>query len=131
MLLCRFFATIPGVESKAKKIRNYLKKKSKKKVRSSSYDSFLKKQLVDPELASEYLSVAIHDRSLEGFLVALKNVAEAHGGIGVISQATNLNRQSMYKMFSERGNPTVSSLFTVLDALGLEISIAPQERKVA
>jgi DNA-binding phage protein len=32
-------------------------------------------------------------------------------------------------MFSERGNPTVSSLLTVLNALGIEISFAPQEKK--
>jgi probable addiction module antidote protein len=103
----------------------------KRKLKSRNYDAFLKKQLVDPDLAAEYLSAAVQDKSLEGFLIALKNVAEAHGGIGILSRATNLNRQSMYRMFSERGNPTVSSLFTVLDALGLEISIAPQERKSA
>ena len=102
-----------------------------KKQSTKSYDQFLNKQLQDPELAAEYLSAAVQDKSLEGFLVALKNVAEAHGGIGTLSQVTQLNRQSMYKMFSERGNPTVSSLFTVLDALGLEVSITPQDRKNA
>lgn len=104
---------------------------AKRKLKSRSYDAFLKRQLVDPDLAAEYLSAAVQEKSLEGFLIALKNVAEAHGGIGILSRATNLNRQSMYRMFSERGNPTVSSLFTVLDALGLEVSIAPQERKSA
>jgi probable addiction module antidote protein len=104
---------------------------AKRKLKSRSYDAFLMRQLVDPDLAAEYLSAAVQEKSLEGFLIALKNVAEAHGGIGILSRATNLNRQSMYRMFSERGNPTVSSLFTVLDALGLEVSIAPQERKSA
>jgi probable addiction module antidote protein len=106
-------------------------RKKRRRTKSKSFDAFLKKELLDPDLAAEYLSAAVQDKSLEGFLVALKNVAEAHGGIGVLSQTTKLNRQSMYRMFSERGNPTVSSLFTVLDALGLEVSIAPQERKSA
>ena len=103
--------------------------KQKKRIRSRNYDVFLKKQLRDPEMAAEYLSASVRERSLEGFLIALKGVAEAHGGIGTIAKVTNLNRQSMYKMFSERGNPTVSSLFTVLDALGIDISFASQEKK--
>ena len=103
----------------------------KRKNRTKSYDAFLQEQLCDPELAAEYLSAAVQDGTLEGFLVALKNVAEAHGGIGVLSKVTHLNRQSMYKMFSENGNPTVSSLLTVLDALGIDLSFAPQERKAA
>lgn len=105
--------------------------KKKRKQKTKSYDAFLKKQLRDPDMSAEYLSVVAQDGSLEEFLVALKNVAEAHGGIGVISKLTNLNRQSMYKMFSERGNPTVSSFFSVINALGLEISFTSQEKKAA
>jgi DNA-binding phage protein len=44
-------------------------------------------------------------------------------------QPENLNRQSMYRMFSESGNPTVSSLLTVLNALGIAISFTSQEKK--
>lgn len=105
--------------------------KKKRRVKSKSYDAFLKKELRDADLAAEYLSASIQDQSLEGFLVALKNVAEAHGGIGVLARVTDLNRQSMYKMFSARGNPTVSSLITVLDALGLELSFSTQGKKAA
>lgn len=103
--------------------------KQQKRTKSRSYDSFLKKQLRDSEMAAEYLSTAVREGSLEGFLVALKSVAEAHGGIGTVAKVTNLNRQSMYRMFSERGNPTVSSLLTVLNALGIEISFTSQEKK--
>jgi len=77
----------------------------------------------------EFLSTAVREGSLEGFLIALKSVAEAHGGIGTIAKVTNLNRQSMYRMFSEKGNPTVSSLLTVLNALGIEVSFSPQEKR--
>lgn len=107
------------------------KRKQKRKVRTRSYDAFLRKELRDPELAAEYLSAAVQDKHLPGFLVALKNVAEAHGGIGILSQVTKLNRQAMYKMFSEQGNPTVASLVTVLNAIGLDLSFRPQEQKVA
>jgi DNA-binding phage protein len=58
-------------------------------------------------------------------LLALRNVADAHGGIGVISEITDLNRQSMYKMMSERGNPTLASLRAILRALGIDITFRP------
>lgn len=103
--------------------------KPKRRTKTRTYDAFLKKQLRDPEMAAEYLSAAVREGTLEGFLVALKGVAEAHGGIGNIAKVTKLNRQSMYRMFSERGNPTVSSLLTVLNALGIEISFTSQEKK--
>lgn len=106
----------------------------KRRRKSKSYDQILLKQLRDPEVAAEYLSAAVQDGKLDLFLVALKNVAESHGGIGVLSGITKLNRQSMYKTFSEKGNPKLSSLLTVLDALGINLSFSPQEsgeKKVA
>lgn len=103
--------------------------KRQKRTKSHSFDAFLKKQLRDHDMAAEYLSEAVKEGSLEGFLVALKSVAEAHGGIGSIAKVTKLNRQSMYRMFSEQGNPTVSSLLTVLNALGIEMSFASQEKR--
>lgn len=106
-------------------------KKKSHKAKSRSYDLFLQRELKDSEFAAEYLTAAVQDASLEGFLIALKNVAEANGGIGTLAKLTKLNRQSMYKMFSERGNPTVSSLVTVLHAIGLDLSFQPQQRKIA
>ena len=106
-------------------------KRKSKRLKSRSYDAFLKGELKDSEFAAEYLSAAIQDESMEGFLAALKNVAEAHGGIGILSRVAKLNRQSMYKMFSEKGNPTFSSLVAVLGAIGLDLSFKPQERRAA
>ena len=90
-----------------------------------SYDEFLNQELQDPELAAEYLSASLEGGSVDQFLLALRHVAEAHGGLGVISQITDLNRQSMYKMLSEQGNPTLASLLAVLHALGIGIAFQP------
>ena len=106
-------------------------KRKTRKANSRSYDSFLREELKDSEFAAEYLSSAIQDQYMEGFLVALKNVAEAHGGVGVLSRVAKLNRQSMYKMFSEKGNPTFSSLIAILGAIGLDLAFQPQEIKAA
>lgn len=92
---------------------------------TKSYDEFLHQELRDPEMAAEYLSAALEEGSVTQFLVALRNVAEAHGGVGVLSNITELNRQSMYKMLSERGNPTLSSLLAILHAIGIDVTFRP------
>ncbi|MEO1388833.1 MAG: transcriptional regulator [Cyanobacteria bacterium J06634_6] len=98
---------------------------------TKDYNEFLFEQLQDPDLAANYLSVAIEGGSTNEFLLALRNVAEAHGGVGVLSDITDLNRQSMYKMLSEDGNPTLSSLLTVLRAVGLNVKFTSVEKDAA
>ena len=56
------------------------------------------------------------------FLLALRDVAEAHGIAKLAGQA-NLNRESTYKMLSEQGNPRLSSLWALLDSIGLRLSV--------
>ena len=95
------------------------------------YDEFSIEKLQDSELAAEYLSVALEDGSIDEFLFALRNVAEAHGGIGTLSEITDLNRQNMYKMLSDEGNPTLASLLSVLNALGISVKFTVDEREAA
>ena len=54
-------------------------------MKTENYDAFLLEELRDPELAAEYLTAAIEDGSTELFLIALRNVAEAHGGVSQIA----------------------------------------------
>ena len=96
-----------------------------------NYDDFLKKELQDTEIAAEYLNAALESGSLDEFLVALRNVAHAHGGLGELSQATKLNRQSLYKMLSENGNPTLGSLLPLLKAMGIRLTFSPSQKKAA
>lgn len=95
------------------------------------FDDFLQEELRDPETAAEYLSAALEGGSMEEFLLALRNVADAHGGIGVVSNITELNRQSMYRMLSDRGNPTLANLLAVLRALGIDIAFRPHRGEAA
>jgi len=68
---------------------------------------------------------------VEQFLLALRNVAEAHGSVGALSNITELNRQSMHKMLSERGNPRPSSLLPILHAIGIDIAFRPTRSVMA
>lgn len=99
------------------------------KMARKNYDEFLKEELQDPELAAEYLSASIQAGSIDEFLVALRNVAEARGGISTLSNITELNRQSMYKTLSAEGNPRLSSLMAILKALGINLSFSPQTKE--
>lgn len=73
----------------------------------------------DPEFAAEYLSAAKAD-SKEAFLAALRDLAEAQVGIKTVAKRAKVNRESLYRALSKRGNPTVKTVDSVLDALGLE-----------
>ena len=52
----------------------------------------------DPREAEEYLNAALEGDDPELFLVALRNVAEAQGGVAQLANKTKLNRGSLYKM---------------------------------
>lgn len=83
--------------------------------------------LQDPEKAEIYLKVALEeyqeDDDIEAFLLALKNVAIAQGGMGRLAQLTHLNRQNLYQTLSGRGNPRLITLSKVLKALGFHLSL--------
>lgn len=95
--------------------------------KSRPYEETLNEMLARPEDAAEYLNAALEDGDPAVFLLALKDVANVHGGIGRLAEAAELNRESMYRMLSEDGNPRVSSLNAVLHALGLRLSITPEK----
>ena len=93
---------------------------------SVSYEAGLKKDLANPQEAAAYLNAALEDGSQEIFLMALRDVAEAKG-ITKVAQESLLNRENIYRIFSERGNPRLSSLKAVLDTLGLKLAIDVKE----
>lgn len=86
----------------------------------------------DPKLAYEYLNVAYEayqkERDPKIFLNAIRKVAAARGGITKLATQTKLNRQGLYRSLSSHGNPTLTTLTTVLDALGMQFSIIPLHR---
>ena len=89
---------------------------------SASYRQGLLQDLAAPAEAAAYLDAALEEGSQEAFLMALRDVAEAHGMSGV-AQGADLNRESMYRMLSKRGNPRLSSLAALLEELGLKLTV--------
>src|SRR5271165_7034026 len=104
--------------------------------KTESYHQALMESLKDPEEAAHYLSASLEDEDARVFLLALRDVAEARGGIRTLSQDTDLNRESLYRMLSKAGNPSLGSLAAVLKACGLRLAIQPatprrRKRRVA
>lgn len=93
------------------------------------YRDNLLKALKDPEEAALYLTTALQDEDPRIFLMALRDVADARGGIRTISQGTRLNRESLYRMLSKAGNPSLDSLIAVLRAVGLKLSVQSPKPK--
>ena len=91
--------------------------------KSKAYQADLIESLRDPREAEEYLNAALEEEDPELFLLALRNVAEAQGGVAQLAEKTKLNRESLYKMLSERGNPELRSLDTLLHALGFRLAV--------
>ena len=97
--------------------------------RSKKYQDFLLEQLRDHDFAVAYLNEALNE-SLKGdeesqklFLMALRNVAEAQGGIGALAKKANVGRESLYKTLSGTGNPKWHTLVSLVIALGLNLRL--------
>ena len=101
--------------------------KRKIKQLTGSYDEWLIHSLKDKKEAATYLQVSLEeyqkDGDLEAFLLALRYVAEAQGGIGQLSKKTHLNRESLYKTLSKNGNPKLQTIGLLLKGLGFEFLI--------
>ncbi len=89
-----------------------------------SYQKAHLEALKNSKEAAAYLNAALEEGDSKLFLVALKDVLEARGGMAFFSAKTKLNRVSLYKMLSRKGNPEWGSLVLLLNALGIQFQIA-------
>ena len=90
----------------------------------------LVKSLHDPKEAQAYLDAALEQGDKKYFLKALRNVAEAWGGIGKVASGTKLNRESLYKTLSENGNPKMETVEEVLEFFGCRLAVQSREKKL-
>lgn len=81
-------------------------------------------RLRDQRYCAKYLSAAFRD-SAGTFLVALRNVARAQKGLGQVAAEAGVNRENLYRTLSEEGNPRLDTLWAVLKAIGLQVSLEP------
>lgn len=85
----------------------------------------------DRAFAVEYLKAALEalddpDSRAVG-LLALRDVAEAYGGVAAVAKEAGMTREALYRALSPRGNPTLKTLLAVLHTLGLRLSVTAAE----
>ncbi|EFJ2732986.1 DNA-binding protein [Escherichia coli] len=82
----------------------------------------------DPDYANAYLANALEEINepggLGGFLVALRQVIEARGGISEAARKSGLARQSIYRALSPNGNPTITTLAQLTSVAGLQFTLS-------
>lgn len=94
-----------------------------------TYEEFLLEHLKDHDEAVAYLNAALEEslkgdeKSLQVFLIALRNVAEAKGGIGALAKKAQVGRESLYKTLSGTGNPKWHTLISLCVAMGLNLRL--------
>lgn len=80
----------------------------------------------NPAQAMDYLNacvqVAFEENDHELILSALALVAKAYG-ITRLAKKTHLQRESLHRMLSNRGNPEWSSLFRIFKALHIQFKL--------
>lgn len=92
----------------------------------TTYQEDLIEALKDPREAAAYLNAAMEEDDRAVFLLALRNVAEAHGGMASVAEKARLNRENLYRMLSEKGNPEIKSVLSLLRSMGLRLTIEPK-----
>ena len=96
----------------------------KRKASVSHNEAMIRELRENPEFAAEYLRAALEDDDEPSvLLIALRRIAEARGGIANVAKAAGIERESLYRALSARGNPRLSTLVAVTKAVGLKLTV--------
>lgn len=97
--------------------------------RDKSYDDHLAQGLTDPSEAAAYLDAVMEMQDHPALLLALRQVAKAHGMVEVARRA-EVGDKTLFRTLSANGNPTLDTVNKVLHALGLRLSVEPLSAQV-
>ena len=95
--------------------------------RSIPWEPYLIGSLKNPKAAEGYLNAALDDHDPRVFLLALRDVAEAQGGMSKIARTCKLNRESLCRMLSKKGNPSLESLAKLLSSMGFRLAVEKKD----
>lgn len=80
----------------------------------------------DRQFAVAYLKAALEELddpdNLAAALLALRDVAEAGAGLGMVAAQAGISREALYRSLSPKGNPTLKTLLAVLKTVGMRLS---------
>ena len=88
---------------------------------TTPFKDYLLKDLAQPEFAKGYLETALQDFDKDGnieiLLLAMKDIAEAQGGIEVLVAWTNLSPQTLTYLLNTEPPPQLDNVLDILSTL--------------
>lgn len=93
------------------------------------WHEYLIERLTNPEKARAYLNVSLEEYQVDGdlsfFLLGLRNVVEAHGGVPTLAKRIGIVPKELSEILSGEAAPRFDTFISILTALGCRLSIAP------
>ncbi len=84
----------------------------------------------DRQFAVAYLKAAQEElddpNNRAAGLLALRDVAEAYGCLGMVAEQADISREPLYRSLSPKGNPTLKTLLAALKSVGMRLSVEPE-----
>jgi probable addiction module antidote protein len=96
----------------------------KRKASISHDEAMIEELRKNPDFAVEYLRAALEDSDdPQLLLIALRRIAESRGGVAKVAKEAGIERESLYRALSAKGNPRLSTLVAVTRAVGLRLTV--------
>ena len=105
---------------------------NKKKIKFVSVDATVAETLKDPKVAAAYVRNCLEEKGKHRgalLLQALMDVAKARG-IGTLAKGSETKRRMIYKALSEKANPSLHTLESILESLGLALDVRPLRKVI-
>jgi probable addiction module antidote protein len=94
-----------------------------RKTSASHEKAIIRRLRKDPKFATEYLKAALEDQDEPRvLLITLRHLAQALG-IAKVARTAGIERESLYRALSDRGNPRLSTLVAVTKAIGVRLTV--------
>lgn len=87
------------------------------------FTELLDEYLKDEDFATQFLSQALEEEDFSTFLLSLKDVVRVHGSITSIAAKSKISRSTLYKLFSEKSNPELKTILSLLHTMGYDLRV--------
>lgn len=99
------------------------------KAAASYRDDLVESLRGDEEAQIAYIRASFEENAdtPAAILSAIRSVADARG-FKTFAESAELNRENLYRVLSEAGNPRLDTFFKIVDALGLRLSVESKQK---
>jgi probable addiction module antidote protein len=91
------------------------------------FQDYLVDKLKNAKEAETFFNTAIQEYEEDGdvraFMLALRYLTEAQGGITKLSEKAHLSRQNLYKVLTGKTAPRLDTALSIISALGMRLSV--------